>query len=93
MEETIAEIEQALEMLGKGSPWAPDTKVSDDFLDPLFAAFFKKLNSPNLMRKTNYHTLVRYVSKDLIASEVSDVLDAILEVAKRATPVTDGETI
>jgi hypothetical protein len=41
MEESIVEIEGAMETLGKGSPWSPDTKVSDDFLDPLFAAFFR----------------------------------------------------
>ncbi len=69
MEETIAEIEQALETLDKGSPWAPNTKVSDDFLDPLFVAFYKKLNTPNLMRKTNYHTLVRYVLREQIDPE------------------------
>ncbi len=91
MEETITEIERALATLGKGSPWDPNTKVSDDFLAPLFESFFKKLDTPNLMRKTNYHTLVRYVPKDLIDPEVSHVLDAILEVAKKAEPVTHEE--
>ncbi|MYB59094.1 MAG: AAA family ATPase [Gemmatimonadetes bacterium] len=82
MEETITEIEQALKTLGKGSPWGSDTKVSDDFLDPLFESFFQKLSMPNLMQKTNYHTLSRYVPKDQIDPEISTVLDAILEVAE-----------
>ena len=54
MEETIKEVENALQTLGKESPWSPDTKVSDDFLHPLFEAFFKKLGLENLMQKTNY---------------------------------------
>ena len=91
MEETIAEIGQALKTLGKGSPWDPNTKVSDEFLDPLFDSFFKKLGMPNLMHKTNYHTLARYVPEGQIEPEISTVLDAILDVAKRATPVTDEE--
>ena len=89
MEEAIDEIEKALTTLRKGSPWSPDTKVSDDFLDPLFESFFKKLGLENLMRKTNYHTLVQYVSADQIDPEVSEVLDGILEIANQAKPIGD----
>ena len=89
MEERITEIEKARETLGQESPWSPNTKVSTDFLDPLFASFFKKLELPNLMQKTNYHTLVRYVKSDQIDPEVVDVLDAILEVANRAKPLSN----
>ena len=89
MEEAIAEIQNALETLGRGSPWSPDTKVSDDFLDPLFDSFFKKLGLENLMRKTNYHTLVQYVPPEQIDPEVSEVLDGILKIANQAKPVGD----
>ena len=87
MEETITEIEKALATLGKGAPWSSDTKVSTDFLHPLFTAFFKKLGLPNLMQKTNYHTLVRYVPAEQIDSEVTEVLNRILEVANKAVPL------
>ena len=90
MEKTISEVENALQILGKGSPWAKDTKVSDDFLNSLFEAFFKKLGLDNLMQKTNYHTLVQYVSSDAIDPEVSNVLDGILKVANQAVPTTDA---
>ena len=90
MNEAIAEIEGALAKLNKGSPWSPDTKVSDDFLDPLFDSFFNKLGLENLMRKTNYHTLVQYVPTDQIDPEVSEVLDGILEIAEQANPMGDG---
>ena len=91
MEEAIVEIERALKTLGKGSPWDAQTKVSDVFLNPLFESFFKKRGMPNLMQKTNYHTLARYVSESQIDPEIATVLNAIAEVAKRATPVTDEE--
>ena len=90
MEEAIDEIEKALETLGRSSPWSPDSKVSDEFLDPLFESFFKKLGLENLMRKTNYHTLVQHVPADQIDPEVSEVLDGILEIANQANPMGDA---
>lgn len=60
---------------------------ADDFLDRLFETVFDELEIPNLMQKTNYHTLVRYVSSEHIDPEVTEVLDAILEVARRAVPL------
>jgi hypothetical protein len=84
MEEAISQIQGAMETLGKGSPWSPDTKVSDDFLDPLFENFYKRLGLPNLMRKTDYHTLARHVPRELVDPEVGQVLERILEVCLRA---------
>jgi len=92
MEESIGAIERAMETLGKGSPWEPDTKVSDDFLDPLFADFFKRLRLPNTMRKTDYHVLARFLSKEQIDPEICKVLDAIVAVAGRARPLGAPET-
>ncbi|GAB4423287.1 MAG: ATP-binding protein [Anaerolineae bacterium] len=86
MTETIDEIEKAMNTLGKGSPWSPDTKVSDDFLDPLFAAFFRKLQLPNLMRKTDYHILTKFVPPDRIDPEIGQVLDMIVTTSQQAKP-------
>ncbi len=91
MEKCIAEIEQALQTLGKSSPWSPDTKVTDDFLDPLFAKFFKELNLPNSFNKTDYHSLTRFVSPEQIAHEVVVVLDKIVETEAKAMPEVSGE--
>lgn len=88
IEAAIRQIESAMATLGKGSPWSPDTKVSDDFLDPLFDLFFKDLDLPNLMRKTDYHTLARHVPENLIDPEVRKTLDGILAVCKRAHPAS-----
>ena len=84
MNEAIAEIESALTALGKPSPWGPDLKASDDFLDPLFRKFFEKLSLPNLMRKTDYHTLAPFVDKAEIDDEVTEKLDLIESTAMRA---------
>ena len=93
MEDAISETEKRLESLNNGSPWSPETKVSEDFLNPLFDTFFKKLNLDNLMQRTNYHTLVQYVSSDEIDAEVSDVLDEILDIANQATPMSDVSSV
>ena len=90
MEETVVEIEKARATLRQESPWSPDIKVTDDFLDPLFETFFEKLEMTNLMRKTNYHTLVQYVPVDQIDPEVTEVLDSILEVANKAVPLSSS---
>lgn len=86
MEETIAETEAAMETLDKGSPWSGDSKVTDDFLNPLFRKFFKNLQLPNLLQKTHYHVLASYVQREEIDTEVVAVLDKVLEVSKRAKP-------
>ena len=84
MTEAIDEIERAMATLGKGSPWADDTKVSDDFLTPLFDAYYKRLSLPNLMRKTNFHVLADHVPDDEIDPEITEKLDAIARTAAAA---------
>lgn len=84
MEKAIDEISKALKTLGKPDPWSGDIKATDDFLDPLFEKFFQELGLPNLMRKSDYHTLAPFVSKNAIDNEVKEKLDAIVEVARRA---------
>lgn len=90
IEKKIEEIEKARETLGQESPWSPDIKVTDDFLDRLFETVFDELGIPNLMQKTNYHVLVQYVPVDQIDPEVTEVLDSILEVANKAVPLSGG---
>ena len=84
MTEAIDEIERAMATLGKGSPWDENTKVSDDFLTPLFDAYYKRLALPNLMRKTNFHVLADHVLDDEIDPEITEKLDAIARTAAAA---------
>ena len=89
METSIKEVTEALITLEKGSPWDPGTKVSDDFLTPLFKKYFKKLKLPNVMAKKNFHELAELVPEDKLDPEIKENLDAIVEVAKVAKPAKD----
>ena len=85
MREAIAEVESALKALGKPSPWSDDIKASDEFLDPVFASYFKRLDLPNLMAKRNFRELVEYVPDSEIDPEICAKLDAIADVAEITT--------
>lgn len=89
MKECIEDLVPRAALRDRNDPWWSETKATDQFLDRLFDSFFKSLQIPNLMRKSDYHVLAQYVPEDQIAPEISTVLDMILEVAKRAKPVTE----
>ena len=86
MRGAIAEIEGAMRTLGRPSPWDAGTKASDDFLTPLFASYFERLDLPNLMNKRSFYELVDHVPEDEIAPEISEKLDAIASAAEAASP-------
>ena len=52
--------------------------------------YFDRLALPNLMRKSDYHLLAELVPAELIAAEVIEKLDALVVVARSASP---GENI
>ena len=89
MDESIAEIEQALKTLAEPDPWGPDIKASEAFLDPLFKRFYARLELPNLMTKTHYHRLAGFVEAKHIDPEIGDKLDTLVAVAGRARPRED----
>ena len=84
MEECIDEIERALDTLGRPSPWGPDIKAKDDFLDRLFTRFYEKSDSPALIRKTDYHRLAEFLNAEGIDPEITEKLDAIVDAAQQA---------
>ena len=84
MQDAIAEIAAALKTLKKQDPWSADIKASDDFLDPLFDSFFKKIELENLLRKSDYHVLAGLVPKQKIDPEIAEKLTAIADVARKA---------
>ncbi len=86
----INEIENALQTLGKPSPWSGDLKVTDEFLDRLFENFFRKQSLPNLMPKTNYHILADYILPHEIDDEVKSVLDMIYNISQQANPMEEN---
>lgn len=81
MSESIVSISDALARLGRGSPWDGESKVSDEFLDPLFREYFRRLGIYNVMAKKNFSELVRYLPPVLISQEIIAALDAIASVS------------
>jgi ABC-type taurine transport system ATPase subunit len=86
MQESISEVSKALKTLGKPDPWSSDIKASDDFLDPLFADFSKRLGLPLVLRKSEYSDLVQFLTADKVDPEIGHKLDAIVKVAGKAKP-------
>jgi hypothetical protein len=87
MQEAMDKVAEALRTLGRPDPYGPEVKASDDFLGPVFQRYFEKLGLRNLMQKTDYHILARFVPRELLDPEISAKLDLIVEVAERAKPV------
>ena len=86
MRTAITDVSAALKTLGKPDPWSPDTKATDDFLDPLFKAFSEKLGVPLVLRKNAYFKLAKFLSQNAVDDEVGRKLDMIAEVAAKARP-------
>lgn len=87
MAKAIESVGGALRTLGRPDPFGPDVKASDDFLAPVFQTYFAGLSMRNLMQKTDFHVLARFVPLRLIDQEVIEKLDYIAETASRAHPV------
>ncbi len=86
LETCISDLLTALRLTDKQDPYGPDIKVTNDFLDPLFKLFYERLGTPQRTFKRDYHGLAEVIPIEEIAPEVSQVLDAILEMATRAQP-------
>ncbi len=84
MNEEIAKLEAAFQVVRRPDPWSPDTKASDDFLDPLFKNYFARLGLRLEFRKRDYCQLVDLLDPATVDNEVREKLDAIVEVAQRA---------
>jgi len=90
MEELIRDFVPPIALRDENHSWWVNTKASDEFLDPLFAEYYRRQGLPNLMRKSDYHQLAEFVARSDIDVEVVEKLDAIVAVARRARPRRDG---
>jgi hypothetical protein len=84
----IQELEQSLKTQRRPDPWGPDIKVTDEFLDPLFANYYERLGTPQQTFKRDYQGLADSIPLAEIPAEVSEMLDAIWEVARKAKPIS-----
>jgi hypothetical protein len=89
MTQEIVEMEKALARLGRPSPWSADIKSTDEFLDPLFANYSKRLAIPLCLRKNMYFALATFLREDEVDPEVREKLNAIYSVAQRAKPAAE----
>jgi hypothetical protein len=70
-----------------GHAWWKDTRVSDDFLAPVFRNYLAKLELPlSLTQKSDYHVLAKFVPRQLISPEIVEVLSAIVDQSLKAKP-------
>jgi hypothetical protein len=88
MREAIEEVTKLLE-IDELAPWSPDVKATDQVLDRVFRLFFKKLGLPLQLRKSEYHVLASLMPREELDGEITEKLDAIVTVAKKAKPKTD----
>ena len=88
LEQCITALESSLKIGRRPDPWGADIKVTDEFLDPLFANFYEQLGTPQQTFKRDYHQLADAIPLDQIPQEVTHVLDLIAETAAKAVPVT-----
>lgn len=86
LETCLGEVVGALRITNKPDPWGEDIKVTDDFLDPLFKLYFERLGTPQRIFKRDYFGLAEAIPLTQVAPEVIQVLDALLDVARRAKP-------
>jgi hypothetical protein len=88
MHRCIREFAPPVALRDRDDEWWHKVKASDEFLDRVFRAYFQELRLPNLMNKSGYHQLARYVPPELIADEIAEKLDAIQHVQEAASPRT-----
>ncbi len=88
MRDAIAEVSKLLE-IDEQSPWSPDVKASDEVLARIFKLFFKKLSLPLQLRKSEYHKLASLMRAEDLDTEISEKLDAIVTLARKAKPRID----
>lgn len=92
MREEISRLVPPVALEDSSDPYWSDVKASDQLLDRLFDRFFQRLGVQNLLRKSNYHQLAKYVRVDVLPPEVREVLDAIAETERSAAGDSSADT-
>ena len=81
MESEIKKTLSALKQIGR--PFSVRTKVSDDFLAPIFKNLARETKTP-ILEKKDYKNLVEFIPDSEIDPEIEEKLDAIADVAEKA---------
>ena len=89
MNEAIAEVEQAVQVLG-GDLWSDDRKASEEVLPQVLKRYVGKMKNVGIQdariptSKNQYHNLIDYQTAADIDGQVQAVLSQIVDVAQRA---------
>ena len=86
MDRAIAEHVPPIALRDLDDDYWTSSKVSDELLGRVFAAFFEEMGSPNRMRKANYYRLVNFLDPVDVHPEVVSVLDSLVQQAGMAQP-------
>jgi hypothetical protein len=87
MQSVVEDLVPPIALRDPSHPWWTSVKASTDFLDPLFAEYYRRQSLPNLMAKSDYHQLATEMRPEQIEPEIVAKLDAIVRVASAAQPL------
>lgn len=89
MAAAVEQVRAATETLRPGfNPAGPDAKVSDEYLNAVFHAFFRELGETDRMPKKRFHELVAQIPDEDIDPEIEEKLDLIAAAHAGATSPT-----
>ncbi len=60
--------------------WWNTSKLTDDWLDPIFADFYKRIGRKQDFYKRDYYQLIKLLQKDEIAEEIVGLLDKLQDL-------------
>ena len=82
MKQTIEDITPPLYLKDLSQEWWSKTKLTDEWLDIIFAEFYKKMNIKQDFYKRDYYELIKLMKPNDIDSEITEKLDLIFETIK-----------
>ena len=89
MQEIIRDRIPGIAQKNRNDEWWIKTKMSDDFLEPVFRDFYKKIDSVVLMDKSRHDKLAELSHLQELDIEISEKLDIILYTAQKAEKLLD----
>ena len=80
MQQAVSAATPPIYLADVNNDWWNRTKLSDDWLDIVFAEFYRQLNAPKDFYKRDYYQLIDSMNRNDIDVEVTEKLDIIYEV-------------
>lgn len=84
MQKCIEDYTQPINLRDVTNEWWNKAKLTDDWLDLIFPAFYKRLGLPQGFYKRDYYELINLLTPEEVSSEIIEKLDAIYDVIKKA---------